>query len=328
MIIGAGAIGKGVMVPLFLRHDGNVTLVNRTPASISNPDVQGYLIYAGENVQQVQGFQYCGFHDAQFEHAFHEADVLVLTLRDEGLYNVSKQIGDKMWKRSRSGNEQKLSILVCSNQRSAIVHVTESLRRKVNQKWLDQHVEVLHVLVYIGAAKHASSPYDIDINALHGRIEMETSVYSHIHEWPEITCIRNAETRLLIKLSLINRVQLYLALMGIKKNYETMAQCLDDKELLLRAKKSYEECCHALVWEYPDDMQAVFGELLWCRVLQSGHERLERFLHDVNGKLQENERIMLPIKLAEKRHLSCDFMKEAQLLAQDYVVMMKNRRME
>lgn len=307
MIIGAGAIGKGVCVPLFLKHNMQVILANRTIEHIEDPLKKGYWIHSKSPVW-IHGYIACAIMDDIFLDEIDNVDIIVIALRNQAMKDVIRKLQHCL----KSRIQRPLTIVLCTNTINAVKRVKEEL------KDIDL-LEILHMLVYIGAKHMESDPYAIALNDMHGRIEMERSIYTNMALWDDIYVINDADKRLNIKLSLINRVQLYLALMGNVKHYLYLAQCFQDKDIMRKARVSYEDCSKALLKEYPNEVDNSFTEMLWCRLLQGTVEHLSRFLLNVDQKLEDEERLMKPIHLALKHGIGIDNMMEAVTLAKVYV---------
>ncbi|MGX8833116.1 mannitol dehydrogenase family protein [Amedibacillus sp. YH-ame6] len=319
LIIGAGAIGKGVIVPLFQNHDMNIVLANRTKGTIVNPETNSYRIYSQETWKEMSGFIYCEINNSIFIDSLDSVDIIVLTLQEEAFIEITKHIAKEILKRYTCGSMKKLTIIICSNSKNAKKNLVYALQEKVDNDWLKNHVEVLHMLVFVGARRYSSNPYDIELNSKYSFLEMEKSSYSNISNWKEIRSIKNAEHRLLIKLSLINRVQLYLALLGDQAGYTTFEECFVDHDILYRARMSYVECFRCLEKYFIGEIDEEFVELLWQRVLYGDKENINRFLKNIEKKLLPEERICFPLGIAREYNMPCKFMEEGYRLAIEFL---------
>ncbi|MDB7980650.1 2-dehydropantoate 2-reductase N-terminal domain-containing protein [Faecalicoccus pleomorphus] len=288
-IIGAGPIGKGVLLPLFQSHGYEVTLLNRSKEKL-NQIKEGYTVN-----NDGQSSKYCPNAVVSLEEATTLTPLIALAVSSKALPAVLKFVGNTL-----QPSNNPYTLLICSNQMNVQQIVKKYFQENFSGVSFLQTIEIQQIICCIGA-RNDSNGKDVVINTKHGCILLEKGHWMDT-DINEFIASDDIQADLTIKLCLINRLQLHLALLGKKKGYKTLGECFSDGYLMSEVIASYQEVISILKLRYPKADISKKAQLYLLRVMNGKNEDIHRFLQNIDKKLEPNDRIELPIQIAKQIH--------------------------
>lgn len=305
-IIGAGPIGKGVLLPLFQSHNYEVTLLNRSKEKL-NQIKKGFTINNDGKIDEYQPNKVISLKEANAL-----TPLMAIAVSPKALPNILNFIG-----RTLRPSQDTCTLLVCSNQMNIHTTIRDFFKQEFPKSNFLQSIEILQILCCIGA-RNASNGKDVILNAKNGCILLEKGHW-HDSNIKEFLLSDDIQADLTIKLCLINRLQLHLALLGKKKGYKTLGDCFSDGILMSEAIASYQETMAILEQKFPKDDIPSKAKLYLLRVMNGKNENIERFLQNLDKKLQPNDRIELPIQIAREIQYPTHYIQFLRQEALEYI---------
>ncbi len=256
-IWGAGRIGRSFIADMFSRAGYHITFVDSDKKKLSLLRSRGqYAIEhfpAGKEKERrvISGFEAIHTGDkAALGKIFSKTSRMVVSVFPEAFESLAAIFADQIKKRVEKNNTAPLDIINCAN----IAHPSGRFRKALysrlsatEAKHADKFIGLVDALIMriavdpgeamkesdpLGVITNGYTPFPVDVNAFRGAIPYDVRGL-HFSERMEAEKMRKSYT--------YNMVHAVFAYAGSVKGFQTVAECIQDQEIMYLARETLRE---------------------------------------------------------------------------------------